>query len=218
MRICLKIFTSSVLISMAFATLLGWSPGEGNGNPLQYSCLENPMDRGAWWATVYGVTKSWTWLSDFCVCGVTPNSSGFLPSCCVLQQFSLSLVAPAFLPSAVRYVSYSRAGGHSSFLQNTVIIALPSRAQIRRSTKIQSSPSQSMQSWWDWGKTGWVETGPLREQAAQDVGSTVQLGTRNESPSSPALTIFLSCVSHRPLHTVIFPSFLPSVFPSFNIF
>ena len=33
------------------------SPGEGNGNPLQYSCLENPMDRGAWWATVHGVTK-----------------------------------------------------------------------------------------------------------------------------------------------------------------
>ena len=36
---------------------LGGSPGEGNGNPLQYSCLENPMDRGAWWATVYGVAK-----------------------------------------------------------------------------------------------------------------------------------------------------------------
>ena len=35
----------------------GRSPGEGNGNPLQYSCLENPMDRGAWWATVCGVTK-----------------------------------------------------------------------------------------------------------------------------------------------------------------
>ena len=33
---------------------LGRSPGEGNGNPLQYSCLENPMDRGAWWATVHG--------------------------------------------------------------------------------------------------------------------------------------------------------------------
>ena len=44
----------------------GWgrSPGEGNGNPLQYSCLEDPMDRGAWWATVYGVAKSWTRLSD----------------------------------------------------------------------------------------------------------------------------------------------------------
>ena len=42
----------------------GRSPGEGNGNPLQYSCLENPMDRGAWWATVHGVTKSWTRLHD----------------------------------------------------------------------------------------------------------------------------------------------------------
>ena len=39
--------------------------GEGNGNPLQYSCLENPMDGGAWWAAVPGVTKSWTRLSDF---------------------------------------------------------------------------------------------------------------------------------------------------------
>ena len=36
------------------------SPGGGNGNPLQYSCLENPMGRGAWWATVHGVTKSQT--------------------------------------------------------------------------------------------------------------------------------------------------------------
>ena len=40
-------------------------PGEGNGNPLQYSCLENPMDRGAWWATVHGIAKSQTRLSDF---------------------------------------------------------------------------------------------------------------------------------------------------------
>ena len=38
---------------------------EGNGNPLQYSCLENPMDGGAWWAAVHGVTKSQTLLSDF---------------------------------------------------------------------------------------------------------------------------------------------------------
>ena len=40
------------------------SHGGGNGNPLQYSCLGNPMDRGAWWAIVHGVTKSQTWLSD----------------------------------------------------------------------------------------------------------------------------------------------------------
>ena len=38
----------------------GRSPGEGNSNSLQYSCLENLMDRGAWWATVHGVTKCWT--------------------------------------------------------------------------------------------------------------------------------------------------------------
>jgi len=42
----------------------GKSPGEGNGNPLQYSYLENPMDRTAWWATIHGVAKSQTELSD----------------------------------------------------------------------------------------------------------------------------------------------------------
>ena len=41
----------------------GRSPGEGNGNPLQYPCLENSMDGGAWWAPVHGVAKSRTWLS-----------------------------------------------------------------------------------------------------------------------------------------------------------
>ena len=40
------------------------SPGEGNGNPLQYSCLEHPMDRGAWWAIVHGISKSRTRLND----------------------------------------------------------------------------------------------------------------------------------------------------------
>ena len=51
-RICLQVGGS------------GRSPGEGNGHPLQYSCLENPMDRGAWRAAVYGITKSRTQLSD----------------------------------------------------------------------------------------------------------------------------------------------------------
>ena len=41
---------------------LGRYPGGGHGNPLQYSCLENPMDRRAWWATVHGVAKNWTQL------------------------------------------------------------------------------------------------------------------------------------------------------------
>ena len=43
---------------------LGRSPGEGNGNQLQYSCLENAMDRKAWWATIQGVAKSWTRLNN----------------------------------------------------------------------------------------------------------------------------------------------------------
>ena len=43
---------------------LGRATGGGHGNPLQYSCLENPMDRGAWWAIVHGVTESWTQLKQ----------------------------------------------------------------------------------------------------------------------------------------------------------
>ena len=43
---------------------LGGSPGEGNGNPLQYSCVENSMDRGGWWAIVHRIAKSQTWLSN----------------------------------------------------------------------------------------------------------------------------------------------------------
>ena len=48
-----------------FSYLLSIKVGEGNGTPLQYSCLENPVDRGAWWAAVHGVAKSRTRLSDF---------------------------------------------------------------------------------------------------------------------------------------------------------
>ena len=47
----------------------GRAPGGEHGNPLQYSCLENPMDRGAWWATVRGTAKSWTWLRDYHIYG-----------------------------------------------------------------------------------------------------------------------------------------------------
>ena len=56
-----KVQTSSYKISKQ----QGCNFGEGNGNPLQYSCLENPMDGGAWWAAVQGVVKSQTRLSDF---------------------------------------------------------------------------------------------------------------------------------------------------------
>ena len=48
------------VMSLLFNMLSRLVIGEGNGTPLQYSCLENPMDRGAWWAAVHGVVKSWT--------------------------------------------------------------------------------------------------------------------------------------------------------------
>ena len=55
----------SVTNGQMFYVALECSFGEGNGTPLQYSCLENPMDGGAWWAAVHGVAKSRTRLSDF---------------------------------------------------------------------------------------------------------------------------------------------------------
>ena len=63
----LSIFTP--YISTLFECLLAYTSkladiGGGNRNPLQYSCLENPMDRGAWWATVHRIAKSWIRLSD----------------------------------------------------------------------------------------------------------------------------------------------------------
>ena len=71
----------------------GRSPGEGNGNPLKYSCLENPMDRGAWWATIHGVAKSRTGSSDFCVCMCV----------CVI---STSCVHTLFILSIYEHMSY----------------------------------------------------------------------------------------------------------------
>ena len=57
MSIVVKNLPASVGDTRDLASIpgLGRSPGEGNDNPLQYSCLENPRDRGAWWATIYGV-------------------------------------------------------------------------------------------------------------------------------------------------------------------
>ena len=67
----------------------GRSPGEGDDNPLQYSCLENSMDRGAWQSAVHGVAKSQTWLSNnthpeyIFPCYFLPLSYPLLPPCCV---------------------------------------------------------------------------------------------------------------------------------------
>ena len=57
--LCLLRDTRHKEAKMCIIVRYGMGPGEGNGNPLQYSCLENPMDRGAWWATVHGVAEEW---------------------------------------------------------------------------------------------------------------------------------------------------------------
>ena len=56
------IYLLSDLLSFWIWGMLYLISGEGNGNPLQYSCLENPRDRGAWWVAIFGVAQSWTWL------------------------------------------------------------------------------------------------------------------------------------------------------------
>ena len=57
-----KEYIKAVNCHPAYLTYMQSTSGEGNGNPLQYSCLENPMDGGAWWAAVYEVAQSWTRL------------------------------------------------------------------------------------------------------------------------------------------------------------
>ena len=69
----------------------GRSPGEGNGYPLHYSCLENPMDRGAWQATVHRVAKSWTRLSDFTSLQWLSNALIFVTPRTAARQTCLSI-------------------------------------------------------------------------------------------------------------------------------
>ena len=81
---------------------LGGSPGEGNGNPLQYSCLENSMDGGAWWATVHGIAKSQIRLSDF----TSLHFYNFLPrNKCLLISWLQSPSAVILEPQKIKPVT-----------------------------------------------------------------------------------------------------------------
>ena len=62
--LCLNLSARDTIVNF-YLDVISTLIGEGNGTPLQYSCLENPMDGGAWWAVVHGVAKSRTWLSNF---------------------------------------------------------------------------------------------------------------------------------------------------------
>ena len=79
-RQAFSLFSSSrgSLVPLSFLTLEWYQPhtGEGNGNPLQYSCLENPVDRGAWWAAVHRVTQSWTRLKQLSMLACIGEGNG----------------------------------------------------------------------------------------------------------------------------------------------
>ena len=84
-------------------------PGEGNGNPLQYSCLENPMDRGAWRAIVYEFTKNWTRLSTNTLCLIMLNvfiiRTRFSNECCQILMTEICFHLIFFKASTSLYKS-----------------------------------------------------------------------------------------------------------------
>ena len=89
----------SLRVGPDWATSLSLSCiGEGNGNPLQCSCLENPRDGGAWWAAVYGVAQSWTWLTR-----LSSSSS----SSCVLSVYTQHLSLEKMLLESSKYQEYT---------------------------------------------------------------------------------------------------------------
>ena len=76
--------------------MLGRSPGGGNGNPLQYPCLGNPKDRGVWQATVYGVTNSQTWLSNWTT--IPENPKAYLFAIRSFFKIMISRVVVFYIP------------------------------------------------------------------------------------------------------------------------
>ena len=70
-------------------SLFTFMTGEGNRNPLQRSCLENPMDGGAWWAAIYGVAQSWTWLMWLSSSSSSSSSPKWTNSCIINKVCSL---------------------------------------------------------------------------------------------------------------------------------
>ena len=99
----------------------GRSPGEGKGNPLQYSCLENPMHRGAWQATVHGVTKkSQTWLSNW----ATTTINSIAAACLGLLILYLPPLRELFLPSGQPLIPLQNISFRLCFLEQFLILTV----------------------------------------------------------------------------------------------
>ena len=112
--------TGSLRVGHDWATSLSLSCiGEGNSNPLQYSCLENHMDGGAWWATVHGVAKSRTRLSDF-----TFTTLLVILSCCTEICVPTSLSLPLCLSHILTHILLSSFRLFSSLPVSLISVAL----------------------------------------------------------------------------------------------
>ena len=126
-----------------------WSPGEGNGNPLQCSCLENPMDGEAWQATVQGVAKSWTRLRDWT--DWTRRSPGVeLAIHSSILAWNIPWMEKPGRLQSVRWqrVGYSWACTHGGIFQSQSGVLLPQDGETepaRHETNVPMSPSHSRQ-------------------------------------------------------------------------
>ena len=92
--------------------MLGTSLGEGNGNPLQYSCLENPADRGAWWTAVFGVTQSQTRLKR--LSSSSSSSSRDLPGGSVVKTLCSQCRGPRFNLCSGKLIPYTTQSSHAA--------------------------------------------------------------------------------------------------------
>ena len=114
-----------------FDAQLALKGGEGNGNPFQYSCLENPVDGGAWWATVQRVTQSWTQLKQLSVHSCIGEGNGSpLPCSCLENSRDRGAWWAAVYGVAQIRTQLKRLSSSSSSPQRPLLVcSLPSREQ-----------------------------------------------------------------------------------------
>ena len=115
---------------------LGFYSGEGNGNPLQYSCLENPKDRGAWWATVHGVAKSWTQLSSWAhgspLCLITYSCFYSHLESTILICHCLNLLVHILFLSCLAWMGYNDNSKWNVTLFNCIITSSPQNNSLNQ--------------------------------------------------------------------------------------
>ena len=101
---------------------LGRSLGGGHGNPLQHSCLENHMDREAWWATVHWVTKSWTWVTEYICINSEPGKARWLAKGNLEEMSCIS--DSSYHKGVILWAHHVSIYKYSSLLINTLFVSL----------------------------------------------------------------------------------------------